>query len=782
MIKYSIIVPTMNNCENYLKPCLEAVFKYTDLSDKEIIVVANGCTDGTRQYVSSLGDKIKLIWMKDSAGQIIPVNEGVKAALGEYVVLLDNDSHLLEQPVNKWIEILSAPFSDSKTGMSGVFVTEYPYLGKAIHSGCSMYRKEVWEKVGGGDEAFGFGYLYDTDLSLRIKEAGFNIVGVGTDNTFPLYHPGSPVTSERKQEDVALIRKNRNLLYERHGKKPRYSIIVPTYNHLEDCLMPCLNSIVQHTNLEDVEVIVVANGCKDKTAEFVDSLGHPFKLVWFDDGLGFTKATNEGIKLAFGEYIILLNNDTILLEKGLLKNTWIDMMVSPFLKDDKVGITGPLELYDRYADAKVMIFFCVMIRKKLFDEIGLLDESYSPGGGEDIDFCVKAQQVGYKEVVVPDNDLTFTFTNEGRFPIYHLGEGTFSEKEWPEYGRKIIKDNGLKNMIRYNKHIKLNVGSGGVEVPGYISVDKYDTRANILMDVFDLELSENSVEEILASHLFEHVNPYNSVDLLKKWLKVLKPGGKLIMEMPNIEELCKLFVTSDKSTRYGILNCIYGTVNTKEDGKPSEITSPHLWGWYPEMLFEHLVWAGYTEIAMGAEQIPHPFKNFRVEAVKPLVFRDYIDEFIYTNTLPGDSVLDLGCGDKSRTKLLTRNNKVVSVDAWEKTKPDILLDVEKSNLPFAENSFDVVLLIDFVEHLDKEIGKKVIDQAIKIAKKKVILLTPNFWTDNMENVNNPDLWCYHNEFDKHKSEWKAEDFTGWEVIAHNKLLADKFIFRVWNKK
>jgi predicted SAM-dependent methyltransferase len=303
------------------------------------------------------------------------------------------------------------------------------------------------------------------------------------------------------------------------------------------------------------------------------------------------------------------------------------------------------------------------------------------------------------------------------------------------------------------------------------------------MDVFDLSKNfpENSVEEILASHLFEHVNPYKAVDLLKSWLKILKPGGKLIMELPNIEELCKNFVNADKQGRYGVLNGIYGAVNTQdtEDNSKGVITSPHLWGWYPEMMQDHLIWAGFSNIIFGPEQIPHPYKNFRVEAVKPVIFRDAVENFIYDMVAPGDRVLDLGCGDKGRTKFLARNNEVISVDAWEKAKPDVLLDLEKESIPFPENSFDVVLMIDFIEHMSKTEGMRVISEAIKVCRKKVILFTPSFWTDNMENVNNPELWCYQNQYDSHKSLWALEDFAGWQPIPYpNK----DCLLMMWNKK
>jgi hypothetical protein len=92
------------------------------------------------------------------------------------------------------------------------------------------------------------------------------------------------------------------------------------------------------------------------------------------------------------------------------------------------------------------------------------------------------------------------------------------------------------------------------------------------------------------------------------------------MELPNIEELCKEFLSGDKWVKYSVLNCVYGSVNT-ENLEKDHITSSHLFGWWPESMHEHLVWAGFTEIVFMPEQIPHPPKpscNMRVEAKKSL--------------------------------------------------------------------------------------------------------------------------------------------------------------------
>ena len=383
----------------------------------------------------------------------------------------------------------------------------------------------------------------------------------------------------------------------------KISIIIPTYNHLEDCLKPCLDSIKKYTNLNNIEVLVVANGCKDDTANYVNSLGNSFKLIWFDNGLGYTKATNEGIKQSVGEYIILLNNDTVLLDQPI--NQWIDMLIDPF-KDNTVGITGPMYVNCPYASRDFLIFFCVMIKRELFNKIGLLDEIFSPGFGEDSDFGIKTQDLGYKIVQVPNKSDNYCAPNYmvGSFPIYHKGEGTFAN--YPE-GNRILAERRFILMNRYNKNIKLNLGSGDKRVDGYINVDIENPNADIHWDVRKLPLNDNKVDEILAVHLFEHFKPEESIDILKEWYRLLKPYGKLILEMPDIEQLCKSFIDGDKSERYHMLNCIYGSMMPE---------FPHRYGWYFEILQDHLKQVGFSNIVKSDAQFYHWGHNFRITATK----------------------------------------------------------------------------------------------------------------------------------------------------------------------
>jgi GT2 family glycosyltransferase/SAM-dependent methyltransferase len=543
----------------------------------------------------------------------------------------------------------------------------------------------------------------------------------------------------------------------------KYSIVIPTYNHCDDLLKPCIESIVQYSDMENIQLIVVANGCTDNTKDYLESLGSLVETIWFDEAMGYTKATNAGIKKATGEFTVLLNNDTVLLSQN--KDQWLKMLEAP-MTDSKTAMTGPLMLHDDYANADVLIFFCVMIRTQVFSEVGILDEIFTPGGGEDIDFSVRLEKAGYKIKHICDIEyISEKATNVGNFPIWHKDNQTF--KHIPEYSKHIMKRNGLINCKRYNKNIKLNLGSAGVDYPGYLSVDFYDQRAQVIMDITKLDFDENSVEEILASHVFEHLNPYKTLDILKDWLRVLKPGGKLIMEMPDIEQLCKNFATADYWGKFSILNVIYGSVNTTDSGDPSDITSPHLFGWWPESLNNHLVAAGYTNIQFMAEKIPHPANNLRVEATKPAVDNNY-ENYLYSlsnnyeravflkndvvfpreatrylwaaNHIVGTSVFELGCSTGYGIQFLPKqieytgldyDNTIIQVASeqnWLPAAKFINADINTFDLGF----YDTIIAFEVIEHLDN--GLEIVEKLKKHCKRLLISVpykeTPGFWGEH----------------------------------------------------
>lgn len=232
----------------------------------------------------------------------------------------------------------------------------------------------------------------------------------------------------------------------------KYSIIIPTYNKFEETIKPCIESLVKYTTINDnsAEIIVVANGCTDGTEAWIKKMAGLFPtitLVSSKKALGYTKAVNKGLKVAKGEYIVLLNNDTVLLNQGY--NDWLNILVKPFLDDPTVGITGPMRTFCEHAGRNFLIFFCVMISRRLYEDLGPLDEAFSPGYGEDTDYCCKAEDLGYKVLQVPVESSIYYDKNRmtGNFPIYHAGNVTF--KNWPGGEELLKKNNGILRE-RYN--------------------------------------------------------------------------------------------------------------------------------------------------------------------------------------------------------------------------------------------------------------------------------------------------------------------------------------------
>ncbi len=133
--------------------------------------------------------------------------------------------------------------------------------------------------------------------------------------------------------------------------------------------------------------------------------------------------------------------------------------------------------------------------------------------------------------------------------------------------------------------------------------------------------------------------------------------------------------------------------------------------------------------------------------------------------IPKDStVLDLACGCGNPFAEI-KFPLLIGVDIWKKPfnmpEYDTVLrhDIRKINDLCYKKSFDVVTAFDAIEHLEREEGFNLIKNAEKIARKKVIFLTPKKWDDNKKAVEDKYYWSYGNPANYHKSIWKEKDFT-----------------------
>jgi SAM-dependent methyltransferase len=124
------------------------------------------------------------------------------------------------------------------------------------------------------------------------------------------------------------------------------------------------------------------------------------------------------------------------------------------------------------------------------------------------------------------------------------------------------------------------------------------------------------------------------------------------------------------------------------------------------------------------------------------------------------TMLDIGCGNKKYSSIC---KNTTTLDAWEKVNPDVLLDAAKNPLPFDNKSFDVILLLDVIEHMEKEEGKRLLEECKRVSS-KIFLFTPLWWDDNSRHVHDKNLWCYGNPYNYHLSLWTEEDFKDWNLI------------------
>lgn len=247
------------------------------------------------------------------------------------------------------------------------------------------------------------------------------------------------ITSTRAFETIFRIK------YELTSR-PMVSIIIANRNHKSD-LERCISSIMDKSTYDNYEIIVVENNSnEDEIFQYYEDIArHPkISVVKYAGDFNYSAINNLGEKSAKGEYILLLNNDV-----EVISPDWLEELLMYATRED-VGAVGAKLYYDDYTiqhagiviglgahrtaghthykvpkenvgymgrlcyaqDVTAVTGACLMVSKKLYDELGGLDENFAVALN-DVDFCMRIREKGYLNVFTPFAEL-FHYESKSR--------------------------------------------------------------------------------------------------------------------------------------------------------------------------------------------------------------------------------------------------------------------------------------------------------------------------------------------------------------------------------
>jgi GT2 family glycosyltransferase len=249
------------------------------------------------------------------------------------------------------------------------------------------------------------------------------------------------------------------------------SVVVVSYDGLPFNRL-CLETVLAHSGEDDLELIVVDNGSTDGTPEYLTRLGAAdarVRILLNGRNTGFSAACNQGLGLAGGEHLVLLNNDT------MVPPGWLPRLVA-HLRNPEVGLVGPVtnrigneaeietdyrrwgefldfaarrahEFAGNWIELRSPAMFCLALRRETFVRLGPLDERYEVGLLEDDDYADRARAAGYQQRCVEDvvvhhfGEASFgQLVADGKYGrILRANQARYAEKwgrEWQPYGRR----------------------------------------------------------------------------------------------------------------------------------------------------------------------------------------------------------------------------------------------------------------------------------------------------------------------------------------------------------
>lgn len=502
--KISIVVPLYKTPEKYLRQLVETVKAQTYTNWELCLSDGSGENSPIQKLLENLAasdKRIKVIFHKEPLQISENTNAGIEASTGDYIAFADHDDELTPHALFQCVKALNENrnirilYSDEdKMSMDGHkffqphFKPDYnPDLLCTVNYICHLFvvDREIIRQVGmlrkEFDGAQDYDFIFRCVETVKPEEI-YHIPKI-------LYHwrCHEDSTAENPESKTYAFEAGKRAIEEHYKRTgihaevlqgeflglyrtrfirdydPLISIIIPNKDHIED-LKRCMDSIDQKSTYRNYEYIIVENNStQEETFRYYKKLeaeNPKAHVVYWDREFNYSAINNYGAGFAKGEYILLLNNDTEIINEDCLEQLLGYCMRSDvgavgarmYYEDDTIqhagvvigfggiaghcfvlqprGTTGYCHRIICAQDYSAVTAACMMVKRSAFDEVGGLTEELAVAFN-DIDFCMKLRSAGYLIVYNPYAEL------------YHYESKSRGLEDTPE------------KVARFNKEIQI---------------------------------------------------------------------------------------------------------------------------------------------------------------------------------------------------------------------------------------------------------------------------------------------------------------------------------------
>ena len=429
----------------------------------------------------------------------------------------------------------------------------------------------------------------------------------------------------------------------------KVSIIILTWNNSK-YTKGCVDRLYKVTP-PGFELILVDNNSNDSSKKVLKSLekkyskqGHNIKCVFNEENLGFAAGNNVGLKHATKDYILYLNNDT------LPQWGWLERLVDVLETKEDAAIVGSRLYFQQKSDGsweiqhagikfnsknepkhigrfkkdhlvnvigiqevEAVTGACLMVRKKF----AKFNEKYIRGYYEDIDMCLNVREKGYKVYINHESKVihyegksqnVLKKQDSAKFKKITLKNKKLFHKTWDTRVKKCAKISKMLDIsgVANIKHIEI----GGGENPLYPKYTQVDIRKlpkiKYNNDARALPFPSNSISTIVSSYMLPCLNKNEAEQALREWFRVLKPGGKLEIHVPDLEQVMRRFISTKEEE---VLEEIYGS--------QEEVLNSFSYGWNFQTLERILSKVNFVRLRMIKKPKDKPL-SLSLEIFKPL--------------------------------------------------------------------------------------------------------------------------------------------------------------------